>query len=60
MDLSSLNARWVATGKPHAIGEGDAYHWFCPTCQERGRTRMALIGAMSAALAHKNHCSAVE
>lgn len=59
MDLRTLNARWKQTGKPHAVGEADSWHWFCPQCREEGRTRMALIGAMNDALAHKHKCSSV-
>ena len=60
MGLEALNARWAETGKPHAVGEGDARHWFCPGCKEEGRTNMALIGAMNDALAHKHRCPSVE
>lgn len=59
MDLQTLNARWEQTDKPHAVGEGDAWHWACPQCQGQGRTKMALVGAMSDALAHKNKCPSV-
>lgn len=58
--LDELNARWAETDKPHAALDGDGlYRWSCPDCKEVGATRMPLVGAMSAALAHKNHCPAV-
>lgn len=60
MDLSSLNARWSETGKPHAVAvEGGLYRGYCPECQEWAHTRLPLVGAMSEALAHKNKCKAV-
>jgi hypothetical protein len=57
--LGELNERWRETGKVHAAGEGEQRFWSCPICGQHGQTRMPLVGAMSAALAHKNHCSAV-
>lgn len=57
--LPELNARWQQTEKPHAIGEGQTYYWFCPLCHEQGRVASTLGGAMSGSLAHKSHCTAI-
>jgi hypothetical protein len=59
MSLEELNTRWRETDKVHAEGEGDHRYWVCPACGGQGQTQQALIGAMSDALAHKNHCPAL-
>ena len=60
MNLADLNERWRATGKPHAIGDGDGWVWCCPWCRKGGRTKLPLHAAMSDSLAHKQHCPAVK
>lgn len=57
--LVELNARWQQTAHPHAIGEGQTYYWFCPSCHEQGKVPSSLGGAMSDSLAHKSHCPAI-
>lgn len=59
MNLIELNVHWQDTDHPHAVGEGQTYYWFCPSCREQGKRAMSLLGAMSDSLAHKSHCPAV-
>lgn len=32
------------------------FRWHCPACHREGQSALPLVGAMSSALAHKNHC----